>query len=181
MLATASLFVGSLLLVPLLPTGFIPPDDLSQTRSPVTLPPAQHAGRDHLCAAEQARALVRRQPACEAGLHRHRRRQAAGADPFAPRAQAEVRKAVLTDQPDAPRRAPRHQQTGHRGRLRRRSRRCRGAHQGRLGRPAKSTSWCWPARTGRAGRARAQVERELRGIPASARGDLDAPAWSGRS
>ena len=32
-------FVGSLALVPLLPTGFIPPDDLSQTQVSSALPP----------------------------------------------------------------------------------------------------------------------------------------------
>jgi multidrug efflux pump subunit AcrB len=39
-------FFGSFALVPLLPTGFIPPDDLSQTQVYVSLPPGSTFKRD---------------------------------------------------------------------------------------------------------------------------------------
>jgi multidrug efflux pump subunit AcrB len=57
MAATALFFVGSFMLVPLLPTGFIPPDDLSQTQVTVTLPPGS-SYQQTLAAAEQARKLI---------------------------------------------------------------------------------------------------------------------------
>jgi multidrug efflux pump subunit AcrB len=57
MAATAVFFVGSFMLVPLLPTGFIPPDDLSQTQVTVTLPPGS-SYQQTLAAAEQARKLI---------------------------------------------------------------------------------------------------------------------------
>jgi hypothetical protein len=37
--ATIAFFIGSLALIPLLPTGFIPPDDNSQTQVYLELPP----------------------------------------------------------------------------------------------------------------------------------------------
>ena len=82
-------------LIPLLPTGFIPPDDNSQTRFILNWRrPRQFA--DTKAAAEQARQLGDDSAACEVGLHHHRRRRgwhrsvcAAGL--------AEVRKATLDD------------------------------------------------------------------------------------
>ena len=61
LLATAVFFVGSFLLVPYLPTGFLPPDDLSQTQVTVTLPPGS-TYEQTLAAAEQARGLVQKNP-----------------------------------------------------------------------------------------------------------------------
>jgi len=58
-MATAIFFVGSFSLVPYLPTGFIPPDDLSQTQVTVTLPPGSTYSQT-LAAAEQARLLVQK-------------------------------------------------------------------------------------------------------------------------
>jgi len=94
LLATAVFFVGSILLVPLLPTGFIPPDDLSQTQVTLTLPPGS-TFRDTLASAEQARHIV-------AG-HKQVRQiytaiggGAAGGDPFAPSTGGDVKKAILT-------------------------------------------------------------------------------------
>ena len=91
---TAVFFVGSFSLVPLLPTGFIPPDDLSQTQVTVTLPPGSTL-RQTTETAELARQLVQRHPqvrlvytAVGAG--------AAGSDPFAMSGVPEVRTAVLT-------------------------------------------------------------------------------------
>ena len=94
MLGTAVFFIGSFMLVPLLPTGFIPPDDLSQTQVTVTLPPGSTLA-DTTAAAEQARALVGSHPQVKM-VYTAIGGGAAGADPFAPQGAAEVRKAVLT-------------------------------------------------------------------------------------
>jgi len=94
MLATAAFFIGAFMLVPLLPTGFIPPDDLSQTQVTVTLPPGSTLA-DTTAAAEQARALVGTHPQVKM-VYTAIGGGAAGADPFAPQGAAEVRKAVLT-------------------------------------------------------------------------------------
>ncbi len=92
--AAALFFVGSFALVPLLPTGFIPPDDLSQTQVTLTLAPGSTFEQTH-AAAEQARKLIAPNPhvklvstAVGGG--------AAGSDPFAPSVGGNVRKAVLT-------------------------------------------------------------------------------------
>ncbi len=94
MLAATVFFFGSFALVPLLPTGFLPPDDLSQTQVHVALPPGSTYAQTH-AAAEEARRLI--------GDHPHVRLVytaigggAAGSDPFAPRGANEVRKATLT-------------------------------------------------------------------------------------
>ena len=57
LLATAVFFVGSFMLVPYLPTGFLPPDDLSQTQVTVTLPPGS-TYQQTFATAEQARSVV---------------------------------------------------------------------------------------------------------------------------
>jgi len=59
LLATVAFFVGSFGLVPLLPTGFIPPDDINQTQVTVTLPPGSTYAQT-LAAAEKARELVQK-------------------------------------------------------------------------------------------------------------------------
>lgn len=93
-LAAAAFFFGSFALVPLLPTGFIPPDDLSQTQVYLTLPPGSTFAQT-LAVAERARLMVEKNPhvilvytAIGGG--------AAGSDPFAPRGASEVRKATLS-------------------------------------------------------------------------------------
>ncbi len=60
-LATGVFFVGSFMLVPYLPTGFLPPDDLSQTQVTVTLPPGS-TYQQTFAAAEQARSVVQQNP-----------------------------------------------------------------------------------------------------------------------
>jgi multidrug efflux pump subunit AcrB len=50
-------FFGSFALVPLLPTGFLPPDDLSQTQVYISLPPGSSFGETR-AAAEAARHIV---------------------------------------------------------------------------------------------------------------------------
>ncbi|MFT3760900.1 efflux RND transporter permease subunit [Thauera sp.] len=74
MLAAAAFFVGSVLLIPLLPTGFIPPDDNSQTQVYLELPPGVTLAQT-LDVAEQARRTGRRRRACAQHLHHHWRRQ----------------------------------------------------------------------------------------------------------
>ena len=93
LLGVAAFFFGSFALVPLLPTGFIPPDDLSQTQVYIALPPGSTLD-ETFAAAEQARTIVTQNPhvklvytAIGGGL--------SGSDPFAPSG-AEVRKATLT-------------------------------------------------------------------------------------
>ncbi|WP_338415831.1 efflux RND transporter permease subunit [uncultured Sphaerotilus sp.] len=93
-LATTAFFVGSFALVPYLPTGFIPPDDLSQTQVTVTLPPGSTL-KETRAAAEQARLLVSQNPHVKL-VYTAIGGGAAGSDPFAPQGAASVTKAVLT-------------------------------------------------------------------------------------
>ena len=93
-LATVGFFVGSFMLVPYLPTGFIPPDDLSQTQVTITLPPGSTL-KETSALAEQARQLVTRNPHVKL-VYTAIGGGAAGADPFAPQGAASVTKAVLT-------------------------------------------------------------------------------------
>ena len=87
-------FIGSVMLIPLLPTGFIPPDDNSQTQVYLELPPGATLAQTK-AAAEQARQLV--------GAVEHVKSiyttigaGSAGSDPFASAATHEVRNATLT-------------------------------------------------------------------------------------
>jgi multidrug efflux pump subunit AcrB len=92
--AAGVFFVGSFALVPLLPTGFLPPDDLSQTQVYLSLPPGSTFKETHGMA-EAARAIVTRNPHVKM-VYTAIGGGAAGSDPFAPRGAAEVRKATLT-------------------------------------------------------------------------------------
>ncbi len=87
-------FSGSFALVPFLPTGFIPPDDLSQTQVYISLQPGS-TFKETYAAAEQARRLVEKNPNVKM-VYTAIGGGAAGSDPFAPRGAAEVRKATLT-------------------------------------------------------------------------------------
>ncbi|NRF65985.1 efflux RND transporter permease subunit [Aquincola sp. S2] len=94
MLGTAVFFFGSFALVPLLPTGFIPPDDLSQTQVTLTLPPGstiQQTG----ASAEAALQILRKNPQVKQ-VYTAIGGGNSGADPFAAPGQADVRKATLT-------------------------------------------------------------------------------------
>jgi multidrug efflux pump subunit AcrB len=93
-LAAAGFFFGSFSLVPFLPTGFIPPDDLSQTQVYLSLPPGS-TFKNTLALAEQAREIVQQHPHVKM-VYTAVGGGAAGADPFAPRGAAEARKATLT-------------------------------------------------------------------------------------
>ena len=92
--ATVVFFVGSFALVPLLPTGFIPADDLSQTQVYLSLPPGS-TFKQTFALAEQAREIVQRNPHVKM-VYTAIGGGSAGGDPFAPQGAAEVRKATLT-------------------------------------------------------------------------------------
>jgi multidrug efflux pump subunit AcrB len=94
MAAAAAFFFGSFALLPLLPTGFVPPDDFSQTQVYLSLPPGS-TFEQTLAAAEQARGIVRTNPYVKL-VYTAIGGGAAGSDPFTPRGAAEVRKATLT-------------------------------------------------------------------------------------
>ena len=94
LIGAAVFFFGSFALVPLLPTGFIPPDDLSQTQVSVELPPGSTFAQT-LAAAEQAREIVQRHPHVQL-VYTAVGGGATGSDPFAVQGAAEVRKATLT-------------------------------------------------------------------------------------
>lgn len=94
MLATVVFFFGSFALVPLLPTGFLPPDDLSQTQAYISLAPGS-TFQDTFEIAEKARQLVEKHPHVKM-VYTAIGGGSAGSDPFAPRGASEVRKATLT-------------------------------------------------------------------------------------
>jgi len=93
-LAAAIFFFGSFSLVPFLPTGFIPPDDLSQTQVYIALPPGS-TFKQTLALAEQAREIVQKHPHVKM-VYTAVGGGAAGSDPFMPAGASEARKATLT-------------------------------------------------------------------------------------
>ena len=78
----------------LLPSGFIPPDDLSQTQVNIELPPGS-TFKQTLAAAEQAREIVQRNEHVKL-IYTAVGGGNAGGDPFALAGAAEARKATLT-------------------------------------------------------------------------------------
>jgi len=94
MFAAVGFFVGSLFLVPLIPSGFIPPDDNSQTQVYVELPPGSTLEQTH-AAAEHARSLIGKVEHVK-NVYTTIGGGAVGSDPFQGGATAEVRKATLT-------------------------------------------------------------------------------------
>jgi len=91
---TAAFTVGSVFLLGFLPTGFIPPDDLSQTQVTITLPPGS-TFRQTYVTAERARQIVKRNTHVKL-VYTAIGGGAAGSDPFMPKGASEVRKATLT-------------------------------------------------------------------------------------
>lgn len=87
-------FFGSIALIPLLPTGFIPPDDNSQTQVYLELPPGSTLAQTKL-AAEQARQAVMKVEHVKS-VYTTIGGGSAGTDPFASSGAAEARKATLT-------------------------------------------------------------------------------------
>lgn len=95
-LAAGLFFIGSVALIPLLPTGFIPADDNSQTQIYLELQPGSTLAQTQ-AAAEYARRLVSRVNHVRS-IYTTIGGGSAGADPFAPQGSGEVRKATLTVQ-----------------------------------------------------------------------------------
>ena len=93
-LAAMVFFFGSLALAPLLPTGFIPPDDLSQTQVYLELPPGATFQATRALA-EQAREIVQGHPHVKL-VYTAIGGGSAGGDPFAGAGVPEARKATLT-------------------------------------------------------------------------------------
>jgi multidrug efflux pump subunit AcrB len=93
-LGALAFFIGSLALVPLLPTGFIPPDDNSQTQVYLELPPGTKLAQTQN-SAEAARQLLSQVPHIKS-IYTTIGGGAAGADPFDTSGAGEPRKATLT-------------------------------------------------------------------------------------
>jgi len=93
-IAAAAFFVGGLALSQFLPSGFLPPDDLSQTQVHVSLPPGS-TFEQTLATAEAARAIVQQNHHVKL-VYTAVGGGNTGADPFAPGGAAEVTKATLT-------------------------------------------------------------------------------------
>jgi multidrug efflux pump subunit AcrB len=93
LLGAIAFFVGSVMLIPLLPTGFVPPADRAQTLVNVELPPGSTL-RETWDAAEQARAAISDMPDVKTVFSSVG--GGAAGDGFNPGAAAEVRRAVLT-------------------------------------------------------------------------------------
>ncbi|QRR32571.1 efflux RND transporter permease subunit [Hydrogenophaga sp. YM1] len=100
-------FIGSLMLIPLLPQGFVPPDDNSQTQVFLELPPGTTLEQT-VATAERARQLVVAVPHVRS-VYTTIGSGTAGTDPFAPQGAAESRKAALTIQLDPRGQRPRKQ------------------------------------------------------------------------
>ncbi len=92
--AAGAFFVGSIMLIPLLPKGFIPPDDNSQTQVYIELAPGSTLTQTR-DAAEAARQLLTKVEHIHS-VYTTIGGGAAGSDPFAPAGNSEVRKATLT-------------------------------------------------------------------------------------
>ena len=105
MVLSTLFFFGSVALIPLLPTGFIPPDDNSQTQAYIELSPGSTLAQTKAIA-EQARLMIAKVEHVKS-VYTTIGGGTAGGDPFAMSGAAEARKATLTillaDRGDRPR------------------------------------------------------------------------------
>ena len=92
--ASGAFFFGSIMLIPLLPTGFVPPDDNSQTQVYLELPPGSTLAQT-LETAEAARVMISKVEHVKS-TYTTIGAGSVGSDPFAPQGAAEARKASLT-------------------------------------------------------------------------------------
>ena len=95
-LAAASFFVGSLMLIPLLPTGFLPADDNSQTQVYLELPPGSTLSQT-VQASEAVRQQLQQVPEIQS-IYTTVGGGSAGTDPSMPQAAAQTTLATLTIQ-----------------------------------------------------------------------------------
>lgn len=95
-LGAIGFFIGSVMLIPLLPTGFLPPADTGQTQVRLELVPGSRF-EDSLAAAEYARQLIKDHPEITS-IYTAVGGGAAGSDPFMGSGGEDVRKATLTIQ-----------------------------------------------------------------------------------
>ncbi len=95
-LGAGAFFIGSLALIPLLPTGFIPPDDNSQTQIYLELPPGTPLAVTQQTA-EDVRLRMAKIPQIQS-VYTTIGGGSAGSDPGMPQAAAETRQATLTIQ-----------------------------------------------------------------------------------
>ncbi len=107
MIAATVFFFGSIALIPLLPTGFIPPDDNSQTQVYLELAPGSTL-QQTTALAEQARGRLMQVPHVRS-VYTSVGGGKAGSDPFADAGASEPRKATLTIQLDPRTERPRKQ------------------------------------------------------------------------
>ena len=92
---TVVFFVGVLAgLTPLLPTGFMPPDDLSQTQVTLRLPPGSTFEQTY-ASTRQAEALISKHPQVKV-IYTTIGGGASGSDPFDPSSSSDVTKSTLT-------------------------------------------------------------------------------------
>ncbi len=98
MIGAGLFFIGSVSLIPLLPQGFIPADDNSQTQVYLELPPGSTL-QQTIAQAEDARQRIVALAHIKS-IYTTIGSGSAGTDPFAPKGAAESRKAVLTIQLD---------------------------------------------------------------------------------
>ena len=94
LLGATGFFIGSLMLIPLLPQGFIPPDDMSQSQVYLELPPGTTLAQTK-ATAEAARLLIKGVPHIQS-IYTTIGGGTAGSDPMAPQGVSETRKATLT-------------------------------------------------------------------------------------
>ena len=94
MAAVLVFVIGSFSLVPYLPTGFLPPDDLSQTQVTLTLAPGS-TFKDTFALAERARLDVQKNKYVKM-VYTAIGGGSAGSDPFAGPSGSNVRTATLT-------------------------------------------------------------------------------------
>ena len=94
-LLAIAFFVGSIMLIPLLPSGFVPPADRAQTQVTIELPPGSSLA-DSTAMAEQARVLLAQMPDVKQVFAAVGR--GASGDMFSAGSESDVRKANLTIQ-----------------------------------------------------------------------------------
>jgi multidrug efflux pump subunit AcrB len=107
LIGAVAFFMGSLALIPLLPQGFIPADDNSQTQVYLELPPGATLAQT-VATSERARVLVSGVQHVKS-VYTTIGSGSAGSDPFAPQGAQESRKAALTIQLDPRGERPRKQ------------------------------------------------------------------------